>query len=113
MTALPLLPMSLVLVHRPTATLPCQREARWQRSWSFPMNKVFVLAIFLCLSFATIVLAQPTHVKPVPANEGRKIPSLDFGKGGFVLRQDLFDRNDPNNLRSDYPGPPAQPGPAH
>ncbi len=29
---------------------------------------------------------------------------------GFVLRQDLFDRNHPNNLRSDWPGPPAQPG---
>jgi hypothetical protein len=29
---------------------------------------------------------------------------------GFVLRQDLFDRADPNNLRSDWPTPPAQPG---
>ncbi|MBR0955832.1 hypothetical protein [Bradyrhizobium japonicum] len=29
---------------------------------------------------------------------------------GFVLRQDPFDRADPNNLKSDWPSPPAQPG---
>ncbi|MDA9431064.1 hypothetical protein XH88_04505 [Bradyrhizobium sp. CCBAU 51627] len=29
---------------------------------------------------------------------------------GGVLRQDLFDRADPNNLKSDWPSPPAQPG---
>lgn len=29
---------------------------------------------------------------------------------GFALRQDLFDRANPNNLRSSWPGPPAQPG---
>jgi hypothetical protein len=27
-----------------------------------------------------------------------------------VLRQDLFSRNNPNNLRHDYPSAPAQPG---
>jgi hypothetical protein len=27
-----------------------------------------------------------------------------------VLRQDLFDRRNPNNLRTDYPSAPAQPG---
>ena len=27
-----------------------------------------------------------------------------------VLRQDLFDRRNPANLRQDYPAPPAQPG---
>ncbi|SDI26844.1 MULTISPECIES: hypothetical protein [Bradyrhizobium] len=27
----------------------------------------------------------------------------------FAYRQDLFDRNDMNNLRGDWPGPPAQP----
>ncbi|MGY4626594.1 hypothetical protein ACVWY3_004350 [Bradyrhizobium sp. USDA 4486] len=29
---------------------------------------------------------------------------------GFALRQDLFDRASPNNFRSDWPAPPAQPG---
>jgi hypothetical protein len=32
------------------------------------------------------------------------------GKSGVILRQDLFDRLDPNNLQSDWPGPSAQPG---
>lgn len=27
-----------------------------------------------------------------------------------IVRQDLFDRNNPNNARSDWPAPPAQPG---
>lgn len=55
--------------------------------------------------------AQATRTTVARAQEARKIsPSADRGKTLFVLRQDLFDRNDPNNLRSDYPGPPAQPG---
>lgn len=37
-------------------------------------------------------------------------PSVDGGRAGRILWQDLFDRNNPNNLRSDYPSPPAQPG---
>jgi hypothetical protein len=37
-------------------------------------------------------------------------PSVHGCKAGFVPPQDLFDRNNPNNLRSDYPAPPAQPG---
>jgi hypothetical protein len=41
----------------------------------------------------------------------RKMPPPVVAVRPFgVLRQDLFDRNDPNNLRSDYHGPPAQPG---
>jgi hypothetical protein len=31
-------------------------------------------------------------------------------KNKFILRQDLFDRQNPTNLRSDWPSPPAQPG---
>jgi hypothetical protein len=55
-------------------------------------------------------------VAVAPTRDVRKIPrSIDaptsgFTPSGFILRQDLFDRNDPNNLRSDYHGPPAQPG---
>jgi hypothetical protein len=45
------------------------------------------------------------------ARDLRKIPpSVDGGRIGWFLPQDLFDRNNPNNLRSDYPAPPAQPG---
>jgi hypothetical protein len=49
------------------------------------------------------VVAQTHDVRKIP-------PAIGAPARGFILRQDLFDRNDPNNLRSDYPGPPAQPG---
>jgi hypothetical protein len=50
-------------------------------------------------------------VAVAPTHDVRKIPpSIDGRTSGFILRQDLFDRNNPNNLRSDYHGPPAQPG---
>jgi hypothetical protein len=46
-----------------------------------------------------------------PIHDVRKIPpSINATTSGFILRQDLFDRNNPNNLRSDWPGPSAQPG---
>jgi hypothetical protein len=50
-----------------------------------------------------VVVAQTHDVRKIP-------PSIGAPTRGFILRQDLFDRNDPNNLRSDYHGPPAQPG---
>ena len=44
------------------------------------------------------------------SREPRRIPpSIDARTSGLI-RQDLFDRNNPNNLRSDWPSPPAQPG---
>ena len=52
-------------------------------------------------------------VRPVVVVPGRGVrtvrPSTEFLPSG-ILRQDLFDRNNPNNLRSDWPSPPAQPG---
>lgn len=50
-------------------------------------------------------------VEVAPTQDVRKIPpSIDAPTRGSILRQDLFDRNNPNNLRSDWPGPRAQPG---
>ena len=76
------------------------------------MKKV-ILAIPFAVAFATIAFADNRPVRPAPVPDMQKIPlPVDRGRTGFVvLRQDLFDRNSPNNLRSDYPGPPAQPGP--
>jgi hypothetical protein len=57
-----------------------------------------------CVVRPGVVAAPPTHdVRKIP-------PSIDASTRGFILRQDLFDRNNPNNLRSDWPSPPAQPG---
>ena len=50
-------------------------------------------------------------VAVTPAHDALKIPpSIGARPTGFILRQDLFDRNNPNNLRSDWHSPPAQPG---
>jgi hypothetical protein len=76
------------------------------------MKIVYILATPFALAFATTALADSTRTKPVPVHAAGKIPpSVDRGKTTFlVLRQDLFDRNNPNNQRSDYHSPPAQPG---
>jgi len=72
------------------------------------MKKGMILALCCSLALPTIAFA---HTKVAPSHDVRKIPSpIDTPKRGIILRQDLFDRNNPNNLRSDWPGPPAQPG---
>jgi len=49
-------------------------------------------------------VAPPTHdVRKIP-------PPIDAPARGFILRQDLIDRNNPNNLRSDWPSPAGLPG---
>ena len=54
--------------------------------------------------------AKPSSVEVTPIIDARKMPvAIDVQPRGLV-RQDLFDRNNPNNLRSDWPSPPAQPG---
>ena len=45
-----------------------------------------------------------------PSHEPRRIPTSIDARPSGLIRQDLFDRNNPNNLRSDWPSPPAQPG---
>jgi hypothetical protein len=74
--------------------------------------KILHLAIFFLASvLATAALGktQQTNVAPI-RDAGRLAPPVDAGRRVIILRQDLFDRNNPNNLRSDYPGPSAQPG---
>ncbi len=44
-----------------------------------------------------------------PSHEPRRIPASMNARPSGLIRQDLFDRNNPNNLRSDGPTPPAQP----
>jgi hypothetical protein len=75
------------------------------------MKKALILGVFCALAFPTIAFAKTAHTKAAPADDVRKFaPPVSTGKTGFILRQDLFDRNNPNNLRSDWHGPPAQPG---
>ena len=74
------------------------------------MKKTQILAIFSILFSPTIVLAQTTQTKTEPPQTVRRTPPPPDFRPFIILRQDLFDRNNPNNLRSDYAGPPAQPG---
>jgi hypothetical protein len=75
------------------------------------MKKAMMLVVSCSLAYPTIAFAQSTDTKAAPTHDSRKIPpTIATPKHGFILRQDLFDRNNPNNLRSDWPSPPAQPG---
>lgn len=73
------------------------------------MKKSQATAVFFALAFATTAFAETPRVKVAPV---QKPPwSVEVRTTGFgVLRQDLFDRNNPRNLRFDWPAPPAQPG---
>jgi hypothetical protein len=77
------------------------------------MTKIRMLAIFCAFEalLTTIASAKAPRIKTVPAHDTRRTPSpVVSSNGHFILRQDLFDRLNPNNLRSDWPSPPAQPG---
>ena len=75
------------------------------------MTKTGILVICaLEAALATTAFAKSAHTRAAAAHVSQiKSPAVT-SKSGFILRQDLFDRLDPNNLRSDWPGPPAQPG---
>jgi hypothetical protein len=69
-----------------------------------------VIAALCAVLDPTLGLAQNARPKAERVHAGRKMPpSADLRPFG-IIRQDLYDRNNPNNLRSDYPPPPAQPG---
>ena len=80
--------------------------------------KARLIALLLCSSCALTAQTFPASAtkpstKATPAAQLRKTPPSVAVAGPPVfpiLRQDLFDRNNPMNLRSDWPAPPAQPG---
>jgi hypothetical protein len=77
------------------------------------MRMTCLVAVLCALevAVATTAFAKTSRTKVVTApNVRQAAPLVDSCRGGFVCRQDLFDRNNRNNLRSDWPGPPAQPG---
>jgi hypothetical protein len=86
------------------------------------MIKESILSLFCALAavVATDAVAKDPRTKITAAHDVRQVapiqvapiqvtPMADCRRGWFVCSQDLFDRNNPNNLRSDYPSPPAQP----
>jgi hypothetical protein len=73
------------------------------------MKPIHILTI-LCTLVPAIAVAQDGRTKAEPATSARKTPAPGDVVAPGVLRQDLFDRRNPNNLRHDYPSAPAQPG---
>lgn len=71
------------------------------------MKQIHILTV-LCALVPMIAVAQEGRPKPVVT--ARKMPAPGDVVVPGVLRQDLFARNNPNNLRRDYPSAPAQPG---
>ena len=75
------------------------------------MQRTILLVVFCVLLFPPVASANGAKTRTEPVQAAPRTPLVVVVRpNGFVLRQDLFDRNDPNNLRSNYPGPPAQPG---
>ena len=74
------------------------------------MKETQILAVLCALFSSTIVVAKDAPPKADPIQTSRKNPLPVAARPSGIVRQDLFDRNDPNNLRSDYPAPSAQPG---
>jgi hypothetical protein len=70
---------------------------------------IVLCALMGALAFSTSAFAQNTSTKAAPSRDIRR-PAPAWDAWGGVLRQDLYDRNNPNNLRSDWPAPPRQPG---
>jgi hypothetical protein len=78
------------------------------------MNRTMMLVLACALVCPTTAFPQTDNTKLTPINDVRRTPPTIFSpKGGLILRQDLIDRNNQNNVRSDWPGPSGLPGPGH
>jgi hypothetical protein len=73
------------------------------------MKPIRILVI-LCAFAPMIAVAQDGRAKAEPAPAARRAPAPGDVVAPGILRQDLFDRRSPNNVRNDYPAPPAQAG---
>jgi hypothetical protein len=78
------------------------------------MNRTMILVLACVLGSPAIVFAQTVETKPTRNKSVQESsPTIVSSKGEFILRQDLFDPNNRNNLRSDWPRPNGLPGPNH
>ena len=77
------------------------------------MRRLCLLAVLFALEavLTAAAFARTPRTRVVTVVDVRQAPPRATSCGsGFVCRQDLFDRANRNNLRSDWPAPPAQPG---
>jgi hypothetical protein len=96
------------------------REAKMKRSIALLASLIFGFLAGSTGTGSAVVYCQyagypagciaRSGVAVAPDHEPRRIPSSIDSRPSGLVRQDLFDRNNPNNQRSDWPSPPAQPG---
>jgi hypothetical protein len=67
------------------------------------MLRMFAIGMTVILGLVTTAWADGHH------DNTQARWSTDWTRPGAIVRQDLFDRRNPNNLRSDWPAPPSQP----
>jgi hypothetical protein len=67
------------------------------------MLRILAIGISLGLVYMTTASADGRH------DNTQARWSTDWTRPGLIVRQDLFDRRNPNNLRTDWPAPPSQP----
>jgi hypothetical protein len=72
------------------------------------MRSIRILTI-LSTFVPTVAVADDTSRKTEQALVVRRAPMPWDVVAPGILRQDLFDRRNPTNVRHDYPAPPAQP----
>ena len=77
------------------------------------------IVLSLVLACALTAVLSPTSfagskqsqaVAPITRANSQGYQPTTADRSGIVLRQDLFDRANPVNVRTDWPAPPAQPG---
>jgi hypothetical protein len=76
------------------------------------MTRTRMLAILCILevAFATTAFGKSRHSAAPPAQDSTQVNRVPiWNRNVSILRQDLFDRHNPNNIKSDCPAPPAQP----
>jgi hypothetical protein len=75
------------------------------------MRAIGTLTILCALIPAMAAAGEtPRRAEQPPAPAVRRSPNPADLVAPGILRQDLFDRRNPANLRHDYPSAPAQPG---
>lgn len=72
--------------------------------------RFLILVCVLDVSVVTTAFAAGKPARTPTAVVQTTAPAVRGARSGPFWRQDLFDRMNPNNLRTDLPAPPAQPG---
>ncbi|MBR0785143.1 hypothetical protein [Bradyrhizobium iriomotense] len=77
---------------------------------SLAVSRVFILTFAVLFALEAVLATAAFAKTPRAKVVNHAPPRATICESSFVCRQDLFDRSNRNNLRFDWPAPPAQPG---